>query len=143
MKTDLFISITVALTFALFSCSDNDGDTTPPAVNVISPSDGARITVGTDLYVHARFSDKEMLASYTIEIHDNSDNHHHTRDGGTSYFYYQQGWEIAGEKDKTVEHYIPVPEDAISGEYHLVVWCFDASGNETVVARDLLLVEAE
>lgn len=36
-------------------------------------------------------------------------------------------------------HDIKIPADATPGEYHLLVYCVDRSGNESMVARTVIL----
>ena len=46
----------------------------------------------------------------------------------------------AGQKQARVHnHDIKIPADATPGNYHLMVYCLDRSGNETHVARNIVL----
>lgn len=40
---------------------------------------------------------------------------------------------------KVHHHDIVIPADAAPGDYHLMVWCTDAAGNQTEVARNIVL----
>lgn len=36
-------------------------------------------------------------------------------------------------------HDVVIPENALEGNYHLVVYCTDAAGNQSLVAREIVL----
>lgn len=143
MKTILFTGLIVLLAIATVSCSDNDSDTTPPVIDLISPAEGAALLIGSDIHFSMELSDNEMLASYKVEIHSNFDGHQHTRvDGETTPFDYRNTWSVAGQKNASVHHHeIVIPDNATPGDYHLLVYCADAAGNEANVARNIVLKE--
>jgi len=139
------IASVVTVLFLFTSCSDN-GDTTPPAINLTSPAQGAVIKVGSELCFEMEVSDNEALKSYKIEIHNNIENpHDHSRatatEGTVKYFKYENTWtDIEGLRNKLVHHHeIRIPEDVILGNYHLVVYCTDMAGNESHVARNIVI----
>ena len=91
-------------------------------------------------------SDNETLKSYKVEIHENMSNPHNhgnglRSDSETAYFSYQNTWnDIEGLRNKKVHHHeIVIPEDVEPGAYHLIVYCADAAGNESHVARKIVL----
>ncbi|MDR2954291.1 MAG: DUF4625 domain-containing protein [Prevotella sp.] len=150
MKTKiniLYLSIIslTALFISFTSCSNNDGDTTPPVINLIAPAEGANIKIGSDIHFDMEVSDNEMLKSYKVEIHENMSNPHDhkskTGENETEYFSYQNTWnDINGLKSKKVHHHdITITENATPGAYHLVVYCVDTAGNESHVARNIIL----
>lgn len=48
--------------------------------------------------------------------------------------------DVSGLKNAKIHHHdIVIPADAAPGDYHLVVWCTDAAGNQTEVARNIVL----
>ncbi len=143
----LLLSISIITTSFLFiSCdSGNDGDTIPPVINLIAPAEDGILKIGDDHGVHLdiELSDNEMLSSYKVEIHSDFDGHTHNKSlkaEDTTPFSYQKSWDISGKKNATIHHHeIMIPANATPGNYHLMVYCTDAAGNETYVARDIVL----
>lgn len=142
----LFLSIISIITSISFtSCSnDNDGDTTPPVINLTAPTEGAVLNIGSDIHFDMELSDNEMLSSYKVEIHNNFDGHNHTKslkaEDGTTAFAFQKTWSVTGQKIAKIHHHeIIIPENATPGNYHLMVYCTDAAGNESYVARNIVL----
>ncbi|MCD8184992.1 MAG: DUF4625 domain-containing protein [Rikenellaceae bacterium] len=148
MKT-IGLTSTVLFSFCwlLTACSDNEGDTTPPRIDLIAPVEGAVLTIGDPhgVLFEADFSNDVMLGSYKIEIHANFDGHDHSRSGEpdaeTVDFYFQRSYDLSGLRHKENEHHhdIVIPENATPGNYHLMVWCTDQAGNESSVARNIRL----
>jgi hypothetical protein len=144
MKTNIYISIiclTAVFSFLFVSC--DKGDTIKPVIDLIEPEEGAALQIGNPNGVHLEMdlSDNEMLAAYKVDIHPNFDNHEHTRaDNGTTDFYSVNSWVISGEKNTHIHHHeIKIPADATPGNYHFMVYCIDAAGNESHVARSIIL----
>ncbi|SBV95085.1 conserved exported hypothetical protein [uncultured Dysgonomonas sp.] len=142
----LFLSIISIITSISFtSCSnDNDGDTTPPVINLTAPTEGAVLKIGSDIHFDMELSDNEMLSSYKVEIHNNFDGHNHTKslkaEDATTAFAFQKTWSVTGQKTAKMHHHeIIIPENATPGNYHLMVYCTDAAGNESYVARNIVL----
>ena len=135
----LLLSTSIITTSLLFtSCdSDNDGDTIPPVINLIAPAEGGTLKIGDEHGVHLEMelSDNEMLSSYKVEIHNDFDGHTHTKSlksEETTPFSFQKSWDVSGKKNATIHHHeIMIPENATPGNYHLMVYCTDAAGNET------------
>jgi hypothetical protein len=137
----LIICLTAIFSVAFASCKE-DGDTTKPVINLIEPEDGDVLKIGGELGVHfdAEFSDNEMLASYKVNIHPDFDGHTHTKDATTVDFEFERTWDISGKKNADVHHHeIKIPENATPGDYHLMVYCLDAAGNESHVTVDIEL----
>lgn len=158
MKKRFFIQHLCLNSFCFFTSCDDDGDTTKPTINLIYPEEGAYLQIGEAIYFKAEFTDNEMLGSYKIEIHNNlesphdhdSDNHDHvhamtkSEADQNTYFSFNQDWDLSGLNTTTEEHYnIVIPANTITGNYHLIVYCFDAVGNETYVARSINLIDGE
>ena len=55
-------------------------------------------------------------------------------------FVFNRSYDVSGKKNVHVHHHdIVIPEDATPGDYHLMVYCTDAAGNETHIARNIVL----
>lgn len=149
MKTRIYLSIIglMAFSFLFVSCSkDDEGDTVKPVINLLEPEEGVVLKIGDANGVHFEMdiADNEAIASYKINIHNNFDGHSHTRasEGGTTKpFAFERTYtDKAGQKQARVHnHDIKIPADATPGNYHLMVYCLDRSGNETYVARNIVL----
>lgn len=149
MKTKNYLSIIGILFFSFLfvSCSKEDeGDTIKPVIDLLEPEEGAILRIGSSHGVHFEMNlhDNEAIASYKINIHNNFDGHSHTRAseaGITKPFTFERTYtDKAGQKDAYVHnHDIKIPADATPGNYHLMVYCLDQSGNETYVVRNIVL----
>lgn len=147
MKTNfkLFIAgMAIILSVAAVSCDKNEGDTTMPVINLIEPEDGDVLTIGDEIYLDMELSDDVMLKEYTVKIHSNfGEGHDHTRDvegEKTVEFTFQKSWDVSGKKNATIHHHeITIPANATPGDYHFMVFCTDAAGNETFVFSNVEL----
>jgi hypothetical protein len=143
----IFKVLSILFSAMLIISCDEDGDTTPPVIQLHAPAEGAVLKIGSDIHFDMDISDNEALRSYKVEIHDNIQNpHNHTRavsgeEADREYFKFQKTWnDMEGLKSKKVHHHeIIIPENAIPGEYHLIVYCLDISGNESNVVRHIEL----
>lgn len=159
MKTKInliyLVIIGLVLTFTFTSCGDDDGDTTPPQIKLITPAEGAELVAGTNMELVMELIDNEMLKSYKLEIHDNFNGHSHG-DGHdhdhtkslkstekSEPFFFAKAWGLTDKSAKINHSEVLIPENAIPGKYHLIVYCFDASGNETYVARNIVIVDKD
>jgi hypothetical protein len=140
-----FLTIcTMMVIFSIsFTACKEDSDTTKPVINLIEPEEGDILQIGNEEGVHfdVELSDNEMLASYKVDIHPNFDNHSHTKSTDeTVDFEFAHSWDISGKKNADIHHHeILIPENATPGNYHLVVYCTDAAGNESHVAVNVVL----
>jgi uncharacterized membrane protein len=155
MKNKIYIIAICCLavySFSFSSCDDGDnGDTTKPVINLIKPEEGDSLKIGDEHGVHfdAEFSDDEALASYKLEIHNNFDNHGHEPAASparsasaeaTVDFTFEKTYDLSGNKNKKEHHHdVKIPANATPGNYHLMVYCTDAAGNEMHVARNIVL----
>lgn len=149
MKTNHIFSIVSLL--ALFSlvsvsCKDSDSDTTKPVISLIDPQEGEAVKIGGDMHLEMDLSDDVMLKSYMIEIHNNFDHHSHgssraaATDGQTVNFSFNKSYDLSGKRSAHIhQHDVVIPANATPGDYHLMIYCTDASGNETYVARKIVL----
>lgn len=138
-------SILAILTiFTLLTSCKKEGDTTKPVIDLISPAEGAVLGTGDDVHFEMELSDDIELASYKVDIHNNFDGHEHSKssdDSETTDFSYNNTWsDISGLRNTTVHHHeIVIPEDATHGDYHFVVYCADAAGNESYVVVNVTI----
>lgn len=148
MRTKLYLPIISLLAMSVFvfiSCDDSDSDTTKPVIELHEPEEGQALKIGSEYGVHFEMdlSDDVMLKSYMIEIHSNFDHHSHGKSRGageTIDFSFNKSYDISGKKTVHIHHHdIMIPKDATPGDYHLMVYCTDAAGNETYVARNIEL----
>ena len=146
MKTSIqFSTICLMAIFSLFftSCSsDNEGDTVKPVINLIEPTEGATLKIGNAHGVHfdMELSDDVMLKSYKVNIHSNFDGHSHTRTSEeTVDFSFNRSWDVSGKNTKIHHHEIVIPENATPRNDHLMVYCTDEAGNESYLARNIVL----
>ncbi|MCB9018009.1 MAG: DUF4625 domain-containing protein [Paludibacteraceae bacterium] len=149
MKTSLKILnlCLLAVSFYAFSsCDDdkNDGDVTKPIINLEEPAEGDTLKIGAGIHFEMELSDDEMLKSYKVDIHSNFDGHVHSESlkvaSGTVDFTYNHSWDVSGKKNTHIHHHeIVIPVDATPGKYHLMVYCTDEAGNESYIARNVVL----
>lgn len=122
-------------------CRENS-DTTRPEIDLEEPAEGDILQIGGEHGVHfeANFSDNEALASYKVNIHPDFDGHtHRSSTEETVDFEFEQSWSLSGRNAAVHHHEIKIPEDATPGEYHLMVYCTDAAGNESHIAVNVIL----
>ncbi|MDR1154408.1 MAG: DUF4625 domain-containing protein [Bacteroidales bacterium] len=147
---NLYLVCLTAISFAAFSSCDHgdNGDTTKPVINLIEPEEGDVLKIGDEQGVHLEMelSDDVMLKSYKVDIHPNFDGHAHAHSATlkpaseTVDFTFQQTWDESGKKNDHVHHHdIKIPANATPGDYHLMVYCTDAAGNEAYLARNVVL----
>ena len=134
----------LAISFLLFSSCDknDDGDTVKPVINLIAPAENVALKIGDDRGVHfeMELSDNVMLKSYKVDIHSNFDGHTHSRASGlTVDFVFSKSWDVTGKNTHIHHHEIKIPSEATPGNYHLMVYCTDVAGNESYVARNIVL----
>lgn len=150
MKNKFYLPIIAFLAMSAFvfvSCDNDDSsDTTKPLIELHEPEEGQALEIGNEHGVHLEMdlSDDVMLKSYKIEIHSNFDHHSHGGNsraaGATVDFSFNKSYDISGQKTAHIHHYdIVIPADATPGDYHLMVYCTDAAGNESYVARNIKL----
>lgn len=158
MKTKISLIYIVIMGLALIfaSCGSDEGDTTPPQINLIAPAEGAELVAGANLELVMDLADDEMLKSYKIEIHNNFNGHNHGGDydhdhakslksaeEATEPFAIQKTWSLSEKNVKVNHSEILIPEDATPGKYHLMIYCIDTSGNEAYVARNIVIVDKD
>ncbi|MDR0431028.1 MAG: DUF4625 domain-containing protein [Tannerellaceae bacterium] len=147
MKSIVLYPVLLVIVFVnvCISCSDHEGDTEKPVINLEAPEEGEILKIGSDVHFDMELSDNEMLRSYKVEIHNNFDNHGHdskaTRaEGETVPFLFNKSWDISGSKNVHVHHHeIVIPENTTEGAYHFMVYCTDEAGNESYVVRNIEL----
>lgn len=142
INIDFRLVCLMAIFFVSFaSCiSDDYGDSVKPVINLISPVEGAILKIGSDVHFDMELYDDTMLKSYKINIHSSFDGHTHSRaSDATIDFIFNKSWEVNGKNAKVHHHEIVIPENATPGSYHMMIYCSDAAGNESYVARNIYL----
>lgn len=146
MKTKVLFAITlfITLSFGLIACSDNDGDTIKPTITLNAPAEGTTLKVGSNIHFDMDLEDNEELRSYKVEIHNNFNNHGHGTKAESSGeivdFSFNRSWDVSGVKNTHIHHHdIEIPANATHGAYHFMVYCTDAAGNESYIARNIIL----
>lgn len=147
----IFISLLVMSVLFFTACSDSDNplsDTTKPVILLNAPAVGSVLMAGSEHGVHfdMDLSDDTMLKSYKIEIHNNFDGHGHDTRSATETvaFVFNRSYDVSGQKTAHIHHHdIVIPANATPGNYHLMVYCTDAAGNEAYLARNIVLSATE
>lgn len=144
MKKYYILSVlAIVFSFVFTSCSsDDDVDTTAPVIELDEPEDGDELLIGAGVHFECDFKDDVMLGSYMIEIHNNFDGHSHkvASRAGEEAFFFKKSYDLTGKRNSHEHHHdITIPENATPGKYHFVVYCTDAAGNQSLVAREIIL----
>lgn len=147
MKSNILFSIfSVLLGLTFVSCDkDNDADTTKPVIKLEEPANGEVLRIGGDVHFEAEFSDDVMLGSYLVEIHSNFDGHSHKAPSSRATseevpFFFKKSYDLSGKRNSHEHHHdIVIPEKTKPGNYHFMVYCTDAAGNQTLVSREVVL----
>lgn len=148
MKNNIYKGIlAVGLILGFAACSSDDSkDTQKPIIVLNAPNEGAKLEVGADIHFDMEVSDNEMLGSYKIDIHENSDGHTHSAKKAaalenTVEFSFQKQWSLEGKRNADVHHHeIVIPQNAELGKYHFVVYVLDEAGNQSMEARSIQIV---
>jgi hypothetical protein len=137
------IGLAAVLSLTVVSCEKEgkeEVDTTKPVINLIEPEEGDVLQIGADVHFEMELSDDVMLGSYKVEIHSNFDGHGHETKADGEGFFFDRSWDVSGQRNASIHHHeIFIPEDAEPGDYHLMVYCLDAAGNETYVVINVEL----
>ena len=149
MKTRFYFPVMCLLALCLLgltACDDDEkGDVTKPVIDLTEPEEGAVLQTGNPNGVHfeMNLSDDTMLKSYKINIHNNFDHHGHgsrAAEGETTAFTFDKVYDLSGLKNAKIHHHdIKIPANATPGDYHLMIFCTDAAGNQTEIARGIVL----
>ncbi len=140
-KNILFFVLSAIMCVSFSACDEEDADTTKPVITLDEPEDGDSLRIGKSVHFECDFSDDEALGSYLIEIHNNFDGHgHKTRADETVPFSIKKSYDLSNLRNTHVHHHdIVISDNTTPGAYHLVVYCTDAAGNQSMVARDIIL----
>jgi len=146
MKMKVLLS-TICLLFCAFmtvaSKKNESSANQGPVITLIAPAEGDIMQIGNAIHFDVDLKDDNILESYRIEIHDNSDGHSHTKaNEGVKYTsIFDKTWsDIAGETYKQVHHHgIVIPKEAKEGNYHFIIYCKNKKGEESSVIRSVVL----
>jgi hypothetical protein len=129
--------LVLALALAIFTTACNKKeecvipeaqDVTRPVIEVITPANNAEFVGGSVIPVKIKFTDNKSLKSFKVEIHDAFDGHTHGKNAATVFAFDTVG-SISGTAAE-VRFDIFIPADVAAGLYHMMVYSFDAVGNE-------------
>ena len=152
MKTP-FKNLALAFGTILFvACSSDDKDSVAPVITLIEPHVDEVFEPGEEIHFEANFTDNVQLASYKIDIHYGGD-HTHGRGvalgEGHDHEYekwdFEQVYPLSG-RTMDVHRDIPIPtmingKPIKRGEYHFGVYALDAAGNQSLVFRDIYILD--
>lgn len=162
----IFLGTLYLVTLSLIiACEDKSKDTTPPVIDEASflPADCDIYYPGDTIQVHFVCIDDTELGNFNIEIHSNFDHHTHgtsavecAEEGGEEHHHeegeeheheheivegawvFNQDYTIArGRTTDTVNVPIPVPADALEGDYHFMLRLTDRAGWQTLKAAPI------
>ena len=140
MKTTYLFSIVLLIfsSFVFVACDDDN--TEAPVIELISPAEKDTLRIGGNVHLEMNLSANEMLASYKIDIHK-EDGPHGTKAGVSGNILGENNkWDVSGYKNKHVHNdEIVIPKGVEEGEYHFMVYCLDAAGNESYMVRNVIL----
>ncbi len=137
MKKKLLLFPVFLLLFGI-ACDDEEvaPDTEAPAIEVSDPVADETFPAGSNIPFNAVFTDDRALGTYSIDIHNNFDEHAHGRkmdDPALVRFTYKKNFSLPAEKVHVadLQSEILIPETAVAGPYHFIVQAIDAEGNAT------------
>lgn len=149
MNKNIILSI-IVLAVILVSCDKEDVDSTKPTIEIVEPHHLDEFMPGEFIPINVIFRDNVELKEYKVDIHYNPDGHAHGRVLAT-----EAGWSHTfsdkfdpGKKEVTINITIQIPEkvgdaDIAHGEYHIGIYCTDASNNESVEFIEIHIEEEE
>ncbi len=163
MKTIKYIAFySILSSLFLTSCTSGDDnvDTEPPVIILNAPVEGAKLEAGKDIHFDMDLTDNVALGTYNVDIHDNFDGHTHGKgvsiqsievrhddhdheNDSRKAFKFNRTWDdIFGKKNDHVhQHDIVIDKDAKRGNYHFVVKVVDKAGNQSMVFRNIEIVD--
>jgi len=153
MKILKYLMATMLLSALFFatSCEKDDKDTQKPIITISAPEENEVLYIGSEIHFEVDFSDDVELKSYKVDIHSNFDGHDHKSaltDDSVA-FTFQKSWNFdAGLKNSHVHHHeIVIPseidgKEISQGDYHFMVYCTDAAGNESWVAAPVKILKS-
>ena len=165
MKKSLYLAGIVLLgAVAFMACDTENTDNEKPVITVMEPAEDEAVMPGSAVHFVVQFADNVALASYKVDIHSAFDGHTHnaavngaigTR-AATDSVAFEKTWlesdfialgetPIAGKKQAYVAHqHIVIPSTVNGkplkeGHYHFIVYCTDSSGQESFIAREIVI----
>jgi len=152
MKKLKYLTAIMLLTVVLFatSCEKDEEDTQKPVITIEGPEQNEVLYLGSGIHFEVEFSDDTELKSYKVDIHSNFDGH---TDKSTQHdsisWSFQKSWNFdAGQKNALVHHHeIVIPKEydgkeISQGNYHLMIYCTDAAGNESWIAIPVKIMKS-
>lgn len=147
----IVISITIiGLLASMLSCKknkeDEPKDNTKPVITIYSPSEEQVISAGSDtsiICLNANFTDDMQLKEFKINIHPAAGHNHKSIQSWDTTLLAKDHPELqlSGlnrdiDFDILLNHF----QIADTGEYHYMVYCLDAAGNEALAYRTIRII---
>ncbi len=152
MKKIQYISAIILLFSIIYasSCERNQADTQKPEIIISGPEEEEVLYIGSEIHFEVDFSDDVELKSYKVDIHSNFDGHTHKSSNADSVAWsFQKSWNFdAGQKNAHIHHHeIVIPQEYLGkeisqGEYHFMIYCTDAAGNESWIAIPVKIMKS-
>jgi len=130
----ILFSISVMVVFA--ACNTEDVDTVKPIVTIVEPLDHAVFHPGSVIHLDFELSDNVGLRQYKVDIHFGEGHQHKALAATPAPWVFDSIGNIDG-LNRHLHMDIAVPADAPLGEYHLLVFATDLSGNEAFKAIEI------
>jgi hypothetical protein len=147
MKIKYFLLSLLVVSF-ITACSDDDGDTKKPQIEITEPADHAHFHPGETFVLKAEISDNVELASWKVDIHYDSDGHAHKsaiheEEEEVEWNKHFSGVIEPGLKYFELELEIQFPANAKHGDYHIGVYATDKAGNEQIAYLEIEVEDDE
>jgi len=118
----------------LLSCSDEaeEPDLIAPTIEMSQPQIFG--SYSEFIPFNSLFTDNEALATYSIDIHGDFDDHDHGRvaiDPRLNIFSFKENYSLPPITSFQVNDTIPLPDSLLAGPYHFIVQSIDRAGNAT------------
>ncbi len=152
MKKVRFLVAIMLMTSIFFvaSCEKDKVDTQKPVITISAPQEEEALYIGAEIHFEVDFTDDTELKSYKVDIHSNFNGHTHKGTNSDSVAWsFQQSWNFdAGQKNAHIHHHeIVIPSEfngkkISQGDYHFMIYCTDAAGNESWIAIPVEIMES-
>lgn len=138
----LFGVLIITFVIISISCEEESNDSIKPTIELIFPQSCDTVHTESEFFVQCLLMDNIELGSYSVEFHNNFNQHGHTTESAeceldaekdpVSPFVYQKSFPIEpGLKEYTTNLGVTIPNNIDPGDYHINISCIDKSGWQT------------